>query len=973
MSWLTLAGKTLNLGEDIGTALQNVMKAVIKTGLNDGSWEHVLDVADSELGTLLDAAELKLAQTILESFRDFLAKYGQEEFGDLVVKLSDLERRTTLDFGQDGRINFGKFDWSGGKTVDAGKLPLTLKLETGLSLYFEVLEEKITRAFPLPAGRPSQAFATLVLDGMLAAKADANLKNTRLALGLNANASAGRTLKLHMSYPSQDRYAGLGLADALKRVPVPYDLASVGAALSKEGPFEGKLDAVEYTGKSGLGAGADIKLTVLTAAGPIPITLAGRAQLGNDFQLVTFKDSPGDSSVRLIIKTGSEREFSGSLGISYQIGLGDIAPDEAAKLLKALVKSEELIASIDKKIADDLDFSSWLKPGTALQKEIKKLLNELLSTSANESDEGKKAAEISIPEFVALLGLSSDQTRKKQIDQITESASSLFAGLVDDLFEPLGDQAGLVERMSDALKSAFSDKVVGAVKERVLEKIPDLGSKLDAAATKLDVNIVAELSKALERTGVTDKITLFREYLSKARGLLKTTIEKVELASTNLLTAEILVTRTTSETEAIAMGLILDPGEREAQSTYRQLVTNPRSATRLFTQKIPGVVIDEKMDFLRTREIITKAGVSWRLALIDATMSGQSSVIARTKIIEDGKTGILKAETELKAIEQTKVFGETRTTTLISSHKLWYARAIDHGSTHSEPLPKAAPEFSVAFVQDDKALQVKEARKILSAFVEEQLVSGESFAALINKLMELKAVNPGKKLKSEIGVSLAIPPGDIPRLFAAGVASETKLIKMGRAAVAVNLADKLNEFYDDLAKVTYKSETRSAVIDALGLSERYYNGPEIDDEFVLERMSDIVKRAKRKASTTPMKTKLQNLGSDLEDATRAVSEYMRLGHEILTQFDENTTPVQLNQRQEEMRAKLKPLLRPGYAKPDWLPDWIFEERAPKRLVVLFSVLSDFCSSQLGYRPPVILTLQPEGGLNHQFVSGSERS
>ena len=977
MSGVTLGGEPLNLGEDAADVFRKTIRILVDN-LDDGVPE-ALEKTESTLKTELNGKKKKLLTTLIKSLQTFLGRHGLEAFSDFVITLEDLQKRTERDYLQDGKIDFGELNWTGEQSTGNEKFPVSLSIEAATELYFQVL--KSDEKPPAPADNLSQtglATGALTLKGKAAAGAFVKPGITDGLASISLKGSLDRRLTYYSSYNSLSRYGGLALADALGHVANPGDLDGVAKAFATPlQPHAGKLKAIEYVGSQSIGADADIKLTINTGSGLVSFTLGGSASFGRGFKIVTFKQSQTSAEIVSVIKDTTNTERGASFGMTYKLGLDDIKAGMAKKILGKIVKADELIETLDDDLGDALDFEKWLKPGSLVQSELEELIKGLLKTSSNSGESDKEAAELSLPAFAAMFGLNQSLSQNAAINDVANRASTLFAGLVDQLFDPQGTQEKLKEDITTALKTGFDDKVLAKISEKVLDKIPDLGEKLEEAANTLNAKSVAELQKALDRAGVTDKVELFRSYLSKARGLLKDLMKKVELASTNLLSAEFSVYRNTAMEETLSIGLAFDPTEKNACEAFSKFISQ---RGKISDWLAPGVDIDgvrmvPEYGVTRVSEILTKAGTSWKLAFLDASLTSGSTMIARAKIEEDLNTGTLRAVTSLTVTAGTSIGAESRTSTFLSAMQLLYAQPVHEVKVANENAEDqwaiektavSAPSFKITFEQNDNGLTGREIKEILSEFVAAGVLEEKRLSRMILARDVAADVDPDGKLAAEMGLGLEIPPGRINDLIKIGAAKRANLDAASRDAVAEYMDDTIAEYAYWVTAAMASGSFEDAVSSAL-VGRRVTVPSRITSGFVLENAERITKgvlkdlSGRRGALVTKYRSRVRFYGDELTGSCKAIGSTFSICQRVIDEFGPGVSVSDLRNEQDNIRKAIRPLLTPGYDEPDWARFLFKEENGPKRLVVLFKIICDFCEEELGFRPHAKLSLTVENG------------
>ncbi|MEM1036813.1 MAG: hypothetical protein AAGI14_08665 [Pseudomonadota bacterium] len=1000
MSWLLSKSGELPIGADAGSAVRAAVLELVKN--KGGDYQTVLNnFIQGKTG---------LERSLTDALLVLVGKQdGYQFLGDLVVDLSDLEGRVAgRDYKKDGKISWGGLDWSESVQQAAPPLDLSLSVGAAVDAYFQVLKDdgEFSKPLPVTTSDGQAALGSLVFEGKL--NASAGLKVTPGAVlksaSLSAEADAKRSFKVHMSYPGKSDPAGLALASALSRVPNIADLVSVSEKLvsSEAKILEGEPVAFEYSGNEGLGGSVGVKANVLIPNTPIPISisLGAKIKYGRGFSIICApaSSSPDPNDVRVTLKNDRSLDYSGDIGIGVKIGLSDLLPGAATDLVKHITNADKVISEINKSLKDAMAFDKWLKPGALVQKEIEKGLQDLFKVSNTSGDDDKKAAEVALPAFVALFGFSvgdySDDN--EAADALAEQATGLFSGLVDELFQVDDpNQDGLKSGLANALKTAFADDVVESVKAKVIEKIPNLQTKLSTAAKKLDAKAVSELQKALGKAGVTDKVELFQSYLGEARKFLKTTLGLIEKSQTQLLTAEISAWYKQELDDGFAFALSLDPDEKDACDVHRDIILKPGQAGDILRKRddLPEGVILEG-DWTRYASLHEETGMRWGLTLIDATLVYKKSRIIDVEV-KESDAGIA-AYSKGVSKEEVSFLSESRLASFVSAFRLWYstdATAIQEASEANDASlkaePAAAPVFDLTFKQTDNNLRAREVRSLLDKFKNPikgyQLVTEETISEVANFVHKLEQQDGD--FPASFSIALGIAPSDIERLV---YESALHMPQIEQATIESLSYSDFGYFEDILDKAIsgrvaldefFEEDTIGSTmgVNLRGLGRAKVKTPQ-DVRFLIENLDALVATT----SATVRSLGIRNSGSRqarnaekqlmrLVNAKTAIRRALSIALSIFEMDPKTVSRGSLKRKQKELQKSLEPFLKAGVPWPEMFKKFGFEDVAPSRLVGLFYALSEVTDIVLGQRPIAIITVKPEKGAPGVFLSPGRQS
>ncbi|MGK7296966.1 MAG: hypothetical protein ACNS61_14275 [Candidatus Wenzhouxiangella sp. M2_3B_020] len=932
MSWITNGARILNVGSDAAEVLGKVFLDIRE--LNEAEGKSPLEAVKALLRKRNIPVDRK---ALLELLRSKLAENEKEEVERLLTSLGDLERR---DGAPERTIAGLAKEWS--KPDLELDSQLRLDLSAGGSVAYVVDADGVPRPEGLPPIGQNKASAAFRIEGKAGARLEAGAGG---AVGANFAASADRSITYYLSYPNQTTLSGLAFAGAIRRLAPPYDWEAVLDGFQAGGP--GNLDAVRISGRAGLAANANVGVSVPTGQGMAGISFKGRVAFSNEFQVTVTNPAP--DVLRADVDVSNPLSHSTEVGLSYSVGLSSLAPNAARRLLARTSKAGEFLEKIDK-LTDEIEGSSWLKPGTLLRDEIREYLAGQVGGDGPEATLFQRG-------LARLFALDGAEKFDEQLEKlVVEQATELLTAAVDDALGILnGDTEALEKWFDEVIEKEVGARLREKLQTAVLDKLPDLDEKLKSAADQMDGAAEKALEKALGKP-VGDRLDDVRAVIEDARELLARINEGIQASVDELIGIEVGFARQRSRETRFDYTVRFG---KDAHAEYARAILAPKKFGEylLASPDIDGLEVEGA---IRRTLLSRSASSEFGISLATLELQGGTTLSSEVDVVhtETGVAAVSRAE----LARFTKFLNEKREASFLSANAIFLSRHIDSAPElegDDVPLPEgapaAAPKLALKFRETDGKLKLGEVRKLLSRLAESGLVDDDAHAEI---LTAFRSESDGEHIAGSLTISLAIPPLSIPILVRYGAANPDSLRSAMRSLMAEHLESEIRHLVREYG--IREADDPDAFVGAADFLLHIDRIIEITEA----RFDDPgFRRARGHLRFTDFVKPLRDIRNDID----VLGNVFRAGNEIL---DLDAAPGDdvagiLEDKQEEMVGHVKPFLRAGLPLPEWVP---FGGKIPVRTVLLFDALQTVAAQALGVRPPLVVQLKPEGKPARTFIA-----
>lgn len=683
--------------------------------------------------------------------------------------------------GPDTFVSWSLFDLPGLSNgsltheITSGDWKIALDARAGLDFSFVANAAAPAGSEAVPAGR---ALVAVGLGAALELNASGSGPLYVLDVSVKAAASGSGAIRYVFGAP-EGQIFGLAVADAINRLPAPFDLDEVRQALGGlTHPLYGlsleharglSLDASIVIGKSyQLGNQAALDVALKVAWG---IKLAGKAKAE------VGRPSPGVLSLAVIRE--SSQTFSDSLGLSVAIDFSELAASIGAMLEKnGLGEFTELLGKV----------KPYLTPGTLIQDKLRKTLKtQFAALGPNKS----KA-------LLVLVGLGDGKPEDAlasyiagQLDtgktKLSASAGAMTDSLLTGLFRRL-PQILDEDMVKTAIKTALDQEVdtlvtglsdaVKAKLEPISQDLGKAGVQLQAGLSRLDTALVGVRKVLNQYLGVIDKIVTELKSGANAKLML-------DISSTRL--------RERGTDKDIEI-LLLDGGDENLQrKAFQATLAGNLTAVIKAANKDPEHIKLKRGSVIE--QVADKQGDLVSVSLLHFTGSGGSVLDAETQIIHTVSGNVI-----IDTVKSRNTFknywralnGETREARFTNIFE-WVSTDVER------PL---SPNFTL--VHDDPNFEPEEAAGFLQQMETLGLI-GQGTAASAARFVREKAGASAARVNGRLDVVMQLRPTDVTRLIDRRVVTREAVFSnvyaaLGAAEVVGYSQAKLRQAAETLAR-----------------------------------------------------------------------------------------------------------------------------------------------------------------------------
>lgn len=960
MSWIIAAGRRLNLGEAAGHVFLDFFQRLSDRTLIDDlplreALIHTIHSADpgSELRGLAD---------------QLLQRFDQPALKDLLKTVGDIERRDQAELRA---LAWPKLDWARETSLHDALL-LNLDTEAGARLVF--LQNDTPRGPGLPAIAGAAA-ARLEFNGEIASELKGEGLLDAWVITANAKGGARRRAFYHFDCNSEATLVGAALAKAVTRVAVPYDYDALDKAFEPAGDVE--LVAIELEGAQNLDAAARIAVSIPTIEAGVPgtvgVRLGGAFATGRSFRFVITKELDRGLVIRLTSAKESRRGVD--LGASYKLGLSDLPPGAAGRLLKEGSRAAEFLEKIDARLDDA---ATWIRPGSLIRDRIEEWVREALPQAADAGEETDPSRRLLRSLMAMLGGDKTEALSDRLIETITSQTADIIAEVVDDALGVVaGDGSDLSRRFAEAVSGRLSETAKGVLDDSVISRIiPAIRERVEALAGDLDDEAKQALTELLGREPE-DLVRQVRETVEDARSLLAKVLEGIQASVEELLAIEVAYARMANRDLACEF----DVGfPRSASDAFRAAVLGPSRFTGqlLEDQRPPGI---DLRHVGRQTSLERSRSLDWGISFATVRFAGGRALSTDIERIEthDGVRVLTKAEYS----RDREFWDEARELSFVSANSLYQLRQPEalEAATGQEVAEDVfeidlgrtqPPRFSLTLTERDGSLRDHEIPKLLQRFVDARVID-EGLEDQVRVLVEeARHATSDRTPVAAFSLGLAIPPDQIGRLFAHHAGNEPHVVAVTSRALVVADAESINAALpagrqDAIRAVAARSMMSASPAAFEARAQALSVDSDTRASFIMANLDELISE-----TAVPLTAEFGAMAQardtakalkHLKDATRALEKTLIAGHELIT-ASVTLDDEALLERQKRLVEHIKPFLKPGTPSP-----FRIGGKASFRLVALYRALQDLAFEALAVRPPVIFRFQPQTGRAATLVAG----
>ena len=963
MSFLKFGNKELQIGSAVADEFRDLLNEVKEVKASQGlsylkALEHVIQ----------NNADLKVAgQKLLEWVRE----NSPESLRDLFTSLNDIEKRSK---DEDRQLGWPTLSWKTKKDSDAddsADLNYGYDIEVTGGLSFDIYQDGQSTPENLPLFDTYEAVGKISIDGSLKGGVKGSLKIPVGGINANIDGEFARSVEFVYGFEDHSDLAGEAIISSLAQLTDP----SNGLELLNQfnSGRMARLQGIVIDGNQGIGAGAEVTANFPSQYGTLGVKLGGKIKTSSSFNYVITRGEDSET-LNLTVDTGKESSNSGSLGVSYVVGLSTLAPAAAQGLLRHVEKIHELIVDIDKKIdgySND-KILTWLKPGHLLKDKISDKIQSFF-------DQHNDWDTTVIAGLSRLFGLDVDSktTTEDALKLVNSQLSSVISELLDeipDIFDL--DSNEISEKVVKALSQSMDLSLVELLNRNIFSELKNmLDEELEKSANELDNTIHEKIEDILDNP-IEDFLDGMRKFIDKVRKISKQVLDKVSQAQTDLLSAEIGWRRAMNESMGVEYDALFDFGNDDTrtsvQATYRQAVMSPSGFGELIfaDQETDSITVSGQS----TRYKLTKeTGHRWSIAIIGFGFSNKVTKISDVQINRSPEGASIQVAGNVK--KERQFWNETRRVSFVSLLNIYESANRntevetykDEGKGKIVELednqfdPRSSASIKLSFEEEDGKMKSTEASTFLSRFVSSELLSKETEQAFIDAFQNEKTALSTNKIPATITVGLAIPSDFVLkmlehtaeehgietnlqfRLSQALVKHDTEWVDEGLANNTEGMG--LSDFADFESKT--EAEKDEIRMDFLRMS--------IAEAFLAEDGMGIFGSSNR-----------------LGKAIIAFENVLKIAAEI---YYEPGTPKhnapesewkafrkELRKKQEKMNKHAAKYLKLGRVGPG-----LWGGRAPGKTIALFEAIRSVTYDITKIKPPLIITLNPEGRDPISFV------
>lgn len=963
----------LNIGPEAGQTLLSIISQLHESIRLKG-----LSPQAAVEGLLED--ELRDPETaLLKALRRWLTSKGQSGLADLLEPLNVLE--LTSD-SKRRSIGWPSKEWSVplGSASELGPFGFTLDVDGGLS--FNLLKDGGLHGGDIPSFEESQAYAAIPIHGRVKAGAKGTIPIPYAGLKVSSEAHFKRSMTYYYSFQSQNSLTGVALGSALSLMVSPTNGRALLQNLSSD-RMTTHLLAVEIAGEHGFGGTLGIEAKFPTAYGTPGLSLAGKAKLSGDFN-VLISQAPSRDQLRVLVKTLSSRERSIELGVSYVVGLSMLSPSVAQGLLSKIEGLNEKIKAIDEKAeAWAGKLKTWLKPGDLIREKILSHLTTKLDAIKDET--GGSVFQILRTAF----GYDGEEISSDEaIKSISENISGVVAEILDempDLFDISEDD--IAERVAETFQNAIPSKALTVLETDIFDKIKEeLEDALQETADSVDAAIYDGIKKFVGDQDPNEKIDAIRDFVKEVRDIAQTILDNISSAQTDLLAMEIALQRARTRRHSLDYEMIIDVGQDDLLERYQRTILDPSEYGDILLAD--GTQMGLSVTQLAHLQALTRTkGHRWSIALVGLSLAGSVTERKHIEVLKT-KTGTLIA-TNGEIVKKRRFLSESRTVNFFSAMHIYEAR----NKTDGVDDPNAAATISISFEEIDDNLKTKEARALMRRFVDIGLLNTETFEELETAVRTARK-EARSDLDASFGMSLAIPPSQfIATLRSIHQSQRGGLGLSAKSLTGDNLKDiiisSLAEYDGENIKALAPSvdspdwgqfkNNQIGLSNANGKDNLDLDTVQSREAFLAAMVNPTAKlgarrggnparrsRDRHRPTTMPERERFK-YGESIDALYSLLKTAAKLYFDTPIEGDVKNVEQQLDDYQRRMNEMAKDYLSPGTPFPGWA-SFIKEGKVPGKTAAFFAALQTIAVDETGIKPPLMVSFKPKKGVGKTFIN-----
>ncbi len=520
------------------------------------------------------------------------------------------------------------------------------------------------------------------------------------ALQAGAGGSAHADLAYYFSAPRTELYA-LAVAERLKDLPDPFDLASVWAAFAGDptleavtyalgGAVNGSLQ-VSFADSRAIGTG-DVKLDT-------GLTVGVSASLKTEYALVLRRAKADDGSAAIHVKLSRDRVDEESFNAALQLQA------DVSALTQPVIDAVKRAAAAWDAALDDI--KPYLSPGTLLRQKIDETLSAGVSGLIGDLTLRKAA----LADLQTALGLSADAGSsledwlKKQIADAIDRGSVLVNGKADQAIDGvLGKLAIALPQLAKAAGQAPADKLKALVQKQLGE--------LETAFSNKVLGLIAkpgqDFANALKAAGVQaasaaasldDKLKPVRDLLAHYDARLHQILDAADAAAKKKLSARLFQeTTANNQTDIEIEGLFTSSDAGKALNALIRGAPQDLADLIIHPGAIPGFkLIAGGSSLTEFGQFHHQSGLE--VVFFDLNLTAGTVVDIESKVVLDGQ-GDIHLDTKAALTKKLWTPWNKREVSAVDAYRVLQAAATA-GQGANQPL---VLELGVGAVYSDEDL-----------------------------------------------------------------------------------------------------------------------------------------------------------------------------------------------------------------------------------------------------------------------------